>query len=87
MTNGPRSPLPSPKTPDELLNEYYLLMRSAVVETAAGFDRIQRAGGGEEVMKKDARIQDLQEACRILVSEENGRVERILDALSVEDES
>ena len=83
-----RSPaLPSPQSPEELLQHYYLHMRSAIVETAAGFDRIQRADGGEEIMKSDARIADLQKACELLLSEEEGRTQRILDALSVEDDA
>jgi hypothetical protein len=87
MTESNRSPLPSPQSAEELLNHYYLHMRSALVETASGFDRIQRAQGGEDVMKEDSRIQDLQEASRILLSEEEGRTQRMLDALSVEDDA
>ena len=87
MPDSKRNPLPSPKSAEDLLNHYYLHMRSAVVETAAGFDRIQRADGGDAAIKDDKRIKDLQEACRILLSGEEGRTQRILDTLSVEDKA
>lgn len=79
--------LPSPQSAEDLLNHYYLFMRSALVETAAGFDRIQRAEGGESVIQTDPRIRDLQEACRILLSDTERRTEEILHTLSVEDDA
>ncbi len=73
--------LGSPKTAEELLNLYFLDMRSALLETAAAMDRIQRAEKGDEVLK-DPRMQQLNDALEILKSGQEGRVERFLRRLS-----
>ncbi len=38
-----------PKTSKELLDMYFLDMRSALLETAAALDRIERAEGGVNI--------------------------------------
>jgi hypothetical protein len=69
---GNKPVLDSPKTAKELLNLYFLEARSALLETAAIFDRIERAHGGTEVFN-DPRLSKLMEACEII---KNGRVKR-----------
>ena len=48
IENSAEPILGSPKTAEELLEIYFLDMRSALLETAAALDRIQRSenGGG-----------------------------------------
>jgi len=75
----------SPKTASELLDMYFLHLRSALVETAAGFDRIQRAEGAEGVWNDD-RLEDLRKAAAILADDEPDRAARILDLLSLRGE-
>ena len=48
-------PLGARKSAAELLDMYYLDMRSALLETAAALDRIQRANGAEAIFA-DPRI-------------------------------
>jgi hypothetical protein len=74
-----------PKTASELLDMYYLHMRSALVETAAAYDRIQRAEGCESVWRDD-RLEDLRKAAGILADDEPDRAARILDVLSLRGE-
>ena len=76
----------SPKTAAELLDMFYLDMRSALVETAATFDRIQRAEGGAEVMK-DPRMEALRSMGALLQSDDPGRARRFLESLSVGDDA
>lgn len=75
----PGSPRPAPA----LLDLYYLQMRSALLEAAAGFDRIARAAGGAEAMR-DARILALTDACALLSDGQADRTRRILERLSEE---
>lgn len=75
----------SPKNAHELLDLFYLHMRSALVETAAGFDRIQRAEGAEAVWR-DPRLDELRDAARILAGDEPDRAARVLERLSVSEE-
>ena len=77
------TPLGSPKSAAALIEMYYLDLRSALIETAAGFDRIQRADGGA-VALKDKRIEQLRQACTLLQQDEPDRAEAILNLLSVE---
>jgi hypothetical protein len=76
----------SPKNAQELVDMFYLHMRSALVETAASFDRIQRAAGAEQVWE-EASLEQLREAARILADDTPDRAERILNLLSVPEES
>lgn len=75
----------SPKSAPELLDMFYLHMRSALLETAAGFDRIQAAEGVESVWR-DRRMQKLREAAGWIQAEEPDRARRILESLSVGEE-
>lgn len=71
----------SPKPAVELLDMYYLHLRSALLETAAGLDRIQRAPGGGAT-SKDPRFMKLQQACAVLAGESADRAERFQHLLS-----
>ena len=71
----------SPKTARELLDLYFLDARSMLLETAAIFDRIQRAPGGAEAMS-DPRIETLIQACNILKTGQPNRAEAFLTLLS-----
>lgn len=77
--------LKSPKSAPELLDQFFLHMRSALIETAAGFDRIQRAEQADDVWQ-DPRLQELREAAGIIASDEPDRAKRILEVLSIKEE-
>lgn len=68
----------SPKTGDELLDMYYLDMRSRLLEVAAAFDRIEAAGG-----TTDPRRAKLQHLAKIAVDDQPQREKRFLEYLSV----
>jgi hypothetical protein len=76
----------SPKTAPELVDQFYLHMRSALIETAAAFDRIQLAEGSDAVWQ-DPRLVELREAAGILADDEPERARRILEVLSVKEEA
>ncbi|MBN2451930.1 MAG: hypothetical protein JXR77_16200 [Lentisphaeria bacterium] len=69
--------LPLPKTGDALLEMYYHDMRHHLLEVAAAFDRMDRAGGCA-----DARLDVLRRVARIAVDGEPDRARRFLEALS-----
>jgi len=69
--------LVSPKKANELLDLYFLEARSALLETAAIFDRIERAGGGAELFS-DPRLSKLMEACNVLRNGKGNRAEQFL---------
>ncbi len=56
---------------------FFLDMRSALLETAAAFDRIERARGADAVLRDD-RIRKLRRACEIVASTSPGRAEQVL---------
>ena len=73
--------LQSPKTAQELLDMYFLDIRSALLEAAAALDRIERAQPiGEDL--EDPRLSKLFEACDIIRQEKNNRAERFLTLFS-----
>jgi two-component sensor histidine kinase len=51
--------------------------RARVLEVAAFLDRVQRHG-----QQDDWRVAELRESLRLLLSDDQGRVARILDSLS-----
>ncbi|MCK5801473.1 MAG: hypothetical protein KAI66_01510 [Lentisphaeria bacterium] len=69
--------IPPAKTPLELLDLYYHDMRSHLLEVAAAFDRIERAGACD-----DPRLQALRQAACIAVDDQPGRAVRFLELLS-----
>jgi hypothetical protein len=73
--------LRSPKSAKQLLDMYFLDVRSALLETAAAFDRIERAAGGAEIFK-DPRFNSLKEACDIIKNGKVNRAEQFLTLFS-----
>lgn len=63
----------------DTLSDQYLDMRGKLLALAADLDRIQRAG--DDVMA-DARIADLRDCARELLSDDLGRAERVQLRLS-----
>jgi hypothetical protein len=81
MTGG--SPkLPCPKTGPELLDMYYLEIRSHLLETAAAFDRLERSPDWERI-KDDQRLRKLRASLEVLGSSGTDRAERFLKLFSV----
>lgn len=76
--------LPSPKSAAELLDMFYLETRCHLLETAAAFDRLERAPGGAEVFA-DPRMLRLRRAATLLAESGSNRTERFLELFSVED--
>ena len=72
-----RSSLNSPKSAEELLDMYFLDMRSALLETAAALDRIERADGGIDI-SSDPRLKSIKEACDIIKNGKDNRAEQFL---------
>lgn len=72
-----------PKTATELLDMYYLDMRSALLELAAGLDRVEAAQGGVDAMQ-DVRARRLLEGCQLVGTTEGDRSLRFQHLLSVE---
>ena len=68
---------PSPKSAEELLEMYAEPIRSHLLETAAAFDRIERAGG-----TNDPRLERLRKAGQIAVDTAPDRAARLLELLS-----
>ena len=81
MKRDIQSMLPPVKNAGELLDLFYLDMRSAILETAAAFDRLQRADKQDETMR-DCRVARLRTACRIAAGDDPDRTERILNLFS-----
>lgn len=76
-----RTALASPKSARELLDMYFLDARSALLETAAIFDRIDRAQD-RETLEDDQRLTLLRQACSLLSSPDQGRAEAFLKMFS-----
>ena len=66
-----------PKSAQELLDQYWADMRSHLLEVAAAFDRLDRAGG-----LADPRLHTLRRVARIAVDEQPERARRFLEELS-----
>lgn len=77
MTEKSTSILRPPKTAQELLDMYFLDVRSHLLETAAFLDRCQRASGGDRILE-DSRIAELIQAIEILKDDNPNRAEKFL---------
>lgn len=73
--------LGSPKSAEQLLDMYFLDIRSALLETAAAFDRIERAEGGADIFS-DPRIGNLRKAFDIIKNGKVNRAEQFLTLFS-----
>jgi len=69
--------LTPPKSVRELLDLYGADLRSHLLEVAAAFDRIERAGGAN-----DPRLEALRRVARIAVDDRPDRARRFLEGLS-----
>lgn len=65
-----------------LLDRQYHEMRGRILSLAADFDRLQRAAGGESVLKNDLRISALRKCLDELGSADVNRAERVQMILS-----
>ena len=72
------SAIKPPKSGDELLELYYLDMRSHLLETAAALDRIERAGGSTQA----PRLARLLQAAEIAVGPGPDRARAMQEFLS-----
>ena len=63
-----------PMTSTEVLDREYLQLRAKILELAASFDRLDRAGGSVD---GDPRLSLIQEALDMLKSEVDDRAEQI----------
>ena len=70
--------LSPPKNADELVDMCYADMRSHLLEVAAAFDRIERAGASS-----DPRIEQLRQAGVVAIGQAGDRARRFLELLSV----
>jgi hypothetical protein len=73
-------PQPSPLSPTQLVDEYFIETRNRIVEVAAFLDRIDRADAA--VAREDFRVRALTEAIGILNSPSTTRVQDIQLLLS-----
>lgn len=80
-TNNGKSMIGSTKSAKQLLDMYFLDVRSALLETAAAFDRIERAEGGAEIFQ-DSRLSNLKQACDIIKNGNHNRAEQFLTLFS-----
>ena len=70
-------PITSPKSASEILDMVYLDLRNHLLEVAAAFDRIERAGGTD-----DPRLDALRQAATTAVGPGQERTRQILKNLS-----
>ena len=61
----------------EALDQAFLEMRWRCLSLAADLDRVQRAAGGADVLRDDARLHQLRRALAALSATEPGRAERV----------
>ncbi len=69
-------------TAQEILDRYYLEMRWRCLSLAADLDRVQRAHGGADVLRSDARLQKLHKAFEVLNGGESNRAEQVQNIFS-----
>jgi hypothetical protein len=61
----------------QTLEQQFLEMRWRCLSLAADMDRVERAAGGAELFRTDARLQMLRQALSILTDSEADRAERV----------
>ncbi len=69
------------KDAEELLDMYYLDMRSALLETAATLDRLERAEGYTKI-KDDKRLEKIKHSLELIKTETGNRAEKFLEYYS-----
>ena len=73
-------PQPSPLSPVELVDEYFIENRNRIIEVAAFLDRLDRADGS--IAQDDYRVRALADASAVLSSRSTTRVQDIQLLLS-----
>ncbi len=71
------------KTPEEMLEMYYLEARCHLLETAAMIDRLHRYDS-EQKYRTNPKFRKLEKALQILADEQGEKTERFLEAFSEE---
>jgi hypothetical protein len=66
----------------ELLDQMFLEMRWRCLSLAGDLDRIERAGGGVELLRSDPRLQNLHKAVQVLAEGKQNRAEQVQMLLS-----
>jgi hypothetical protein len=61
----------------QILDQQFLEMRWRCLSLAADLDRLQRAAGGENVLRDDVRLQTLRRAIDVLTQEKANRAEQV----------
>ena len=64
------------------LDVYFLEMRWRCLSLAADLDRVERAGGGSELLQADPRVRKLRQAIAVLGSPGTDRAERVQNIFS-----
>jgi hypothetical protein len=79
------TPLPSPLTPIEIVDEYFIETRNRIIEVAAFLDRLDRAD--PEIASLDFRVKALHRALElVLAGSATGRVREIQLLMSDQDD-
>lgn len=73
-------PHPSPLSPVELVDEYFIESRNRIIEVAAFLDRLDRADSA--IARSDYRVRALADAIAVLSSTSSTRVQDIQLLLS-----
>mgnify|MGYP003580615385 CR=1 FL=1 len=65
------------RTAEQTLDQQMLEMRWRCLSLAADLDRIERAGGGKDVIAKDERLTRLRDAIKVLLQKEPERAAKV----------
>lgn len=76
------TPCNQPTQAQRVLDALHAEMRCRVLSLAADFDRLQRATGGESLLRDDRRIAELRQCIKLLLNDEPNRAERVQMVLS-----
>ena len=76
MNDNSYKGLGSYRTAQELLDMYFLDVRSALLETAATLDRIERSPGGKEIFG-DPRLKQVMQTLDLLINTTTNRAEQM----------
>jgi hypothetical protein len=71
---------------EKVMDHQFLEMRWRCLSLAADLDRVQRAAGGDKVLRDDERLRTLRDAIRVLLDDAPGRAERVQMLFSVPSE-
>jgi hypothetical protein len=74
-----RTPHPSPLSPVQLIDEYFIENRNRLIEVAAFLDRLDRA---DPAVKQDFRVRALADAINVLAGDSRSRVQDIQRLMS-----